>query len=90
MSQPMSMAHFSVLYKRIRDNHSPFSCSRPNARRVKYIDPHIDMRTNTVFSITFRGFGFEDKNLHCQNECRELSETLFQRCLRWLDGEDVQ
>ena len=50
---------------------------------VKYIDPVFDMRTNTIFSITFRGLG--EKQFHCVNECRDLTESMFQRIMTWLN-----
>jgi len=83
----MSFAEFAELLKHINEEHSPIRPVLFPQRIVKYIDPVLDMRTNTIFSITFRGFG-EEKNLNCVNENRELETSLFQRCMEYLDGEE--
>jgi hypothetical protein len=85
LSKPMNFKEFATLINLISEKYSPGTNFDPESRRtVKYIDPVFDMRSNTVFSITFRGFGWE-KNLYCQNECRNLPESLLHRCLAFLD-----
>lgn len=84
MSKPMSFQEFGNLWKYIHENNSPLTCN-PNRRSVKYMDPVIDMRTNSVFAITLRGFGSEDITFHTQNECRDLPQSLFERVKEYLD-----
>lgn len=89
MSRPMDMKEFAALVNFIKKHHSPFSTEPPasgSRKTIKYIDPHIDMRSFTCFSISFRGFGGE-KNFNCQNECMELPESLYERCMTWLAME---
>lgn len=84
MSQPMSFQEFGNLLKYIANNNSPLNCRR-NYPSVKYVDPHMDMRTNSVFAVTLRGFGSEDKVFHTQNECRDLPQSLDERIREYLD-----
>lgn len=86
MSRPMNMTEFAAVLNHAMKHNGPFVHGSKDAPVVKYIDPHIDLRTNDVFSITFRGFGGETL-LHCQNECRDLKESLFERCMTYLKGE---
>ena len=83
MSAPMSFQEFGNLLKFIRDNNSPLTAKYP-ARSIKYIDPVFDMRTNSVFAVSFRSFGSEDKAFHTQNECRDLPQSLDERIREWL------
>lgn len=86
MSRPMNRDEFIALMQHIRDDHSPLQLACSDGRRVvKYVDPHIDMRDGAVFSIGFRGYGW-DQVLHTQNECRDLPQSLFERCMAFLDG----
>lgn len=87
MSKPMSRDEFLDLMTHIRQEHSPAQIGK-FGRCVKYVDPHIDMRDGAVFAIGFRGFGW-DKVLHTQNECRDLPESLFERCMKFLDEENT-
>lgn len=80
----MSFQEFAKLITYIANNNSPFKSPYPKPS-VKYVDPHFDMRTNSVFSLTLRGFGSEDKVFHTQNECRDLPESLFERVMKYLD-----
>lgn len=82
MSRPITKAELIELLHHIRQEHSPVK--RLGGKTIKYVDPHIDMRDGAVFSVTFRGYGWEE-TLHTQNECRDLPETLFERCMAWLD-----
>lgn len=79
----MSFQQFADMVRYIAKNNSPFESPYPRPN-VKYIDPVFDMRTNTVFAVTFRGFG-SDKVFHTQNECRDLPESLYDRIITWLD-----
>lgn len=83
MSAAMTMTELGDLLRHIHAEHSPFA--RAGGRAVKYVDPHIDMRDFKCFAITFRGWG-SDATFHTQNECRDLPDSLFDRCMAWLDG----
>lgn len=83
MSRAMTMSELAELLKHIKQDHS-FCKSKDGQRYVKYIDPHIDTRTWDCFAITFRMSG-DDVTIHTQNECRDLPESLFERCMSWLD-----
>lgn len=86
MSRPMDFKEFAAVVNHISKNNSPF-VGRSDVPTVKYIDPHFDMRSNTVFSITFRLMGGGEQVFYCQNECRDLKESLFERCMAYLKGE---
>jgi hypothetical protein len=84
MSAPMSFQEFATLITYIANRNSPFRSPYPRPS-IKYVDPVFDMRTNSVFAITLRGFGSEDKVFHTQNECRDLPESLYERVMNYLD-----
>lgn len=81
----MTFEEFGQLLRHIADEHSPQH--RVKGLMVKYVDPHIDMRTSEVFSITFRLYGGHDIQLHVCNEAREIPESLYDRCMATLDKE---
>ena len=83
MSSPMSFKDLEVLLQHVYDNHSPYNNSQ-KGKVIKYIDPHVDMRDGKVFAISFRTFGAGEHCIHTQNECHELGESLFERCISWL------
>lgn len=83
MSRPMDFAEFQKLLDHIMKDHHPYH-PKKGCKGVKYVDPHIDIRDGKVFALTFRGFGWE-KTLYTQNECRDLPESLFDRCMTLLD-----
>ena len=91
MSRAMTMDEFELLVKHIQAEHPPYRSrysgkdKKMRQHRVKYIYPSIDMRDNKVFAVGFSGFTFADETFHTQNECRELSESLFDRIMNWLD-----
>lgn len=78
----MTMQELGDLLKHIKSDHA--FCRQKEGRFVKYIEPCIDTRTNTCFAIKFRNAG-DSVVFHTQNECRDLSESLFERCMKWLD-----
>lgn len=82
--QSMSMQSFINLVKDIRDHYGPFS-TVCKGRCVKYIDPVIDMRTLSVFAVSFRGFGFDQTFFNTTNENRDLPDSLETRIRAWLD-----
>lgn len=66
-------------------HHSPFY-ARSGSRIIKYVDPHVDMRTGECFSITFRTYG-EDRSFYTTNEFRDAEVIpLYNRCMQWLRG----
>jgi len=85
----MSFQEFVDIIKYVQKHNSPFVHRKPGHPTVKYMDPCLDMRTNTVFAITLRGFG-NTQLFHTQNECRDLSQTLKERVLAYLtNGEST-
>jgi hypothetical protein len=74
-----NLLHYTRMYN------SPLT-ARSGRRVVKYVDPHIDMRTGVCFSITFRTYGGEF-NFYTTNEERNNPENLFDRCMQWLNSE---
>lgn len=84
MSKAMTMQELSALLEHIRQDHS--FCRQKNGRHVKYVDPNIDTRTWECFAITFRGLG-DPVVLHTQNEYRDVNDSLYERCMDWLDEE---
>lgn len=80
----MSFQEFADVVKHIAQHNSPGKDSYP-LPTIKYIDPVFDMRSNTVFAVTFRAFGSEAMTFHTQNECRELQESLKDRILSYLN-----
>jgi len=84
MSKAMSFQEFGELLKFIKENNSPFKSPYPRPT-VKYLDPVFDMRSNTVFAITLRGFGNADAVFHTQNECRDLPQSLDERVREYLN-----
>ena len=81
MSAAMSMRELGELLKHIRQHYSP---GTPGAKTwVKYVHPNIDNRDGKCFSVLLRGYGWE-MLFHTQNECRDLSESLYQRVVSFL------
>lgn len=85
MSAGMTFAQFRELLTHISREHSPNKQVAKGLRRVIYVDPFIDMRTGTVFSVKFRGYGWT-KRLHIMNEFLDVEESLYDRCMSFLDG----
>lgn len=85
MSRAMTFQELNTLLIHIAAEHSPQHCVK--GLMVKYVDPRIDMRSNEVFSITFRLYGGHDVQLHVCNENRDNPTSLFDRCMAALDGE---
>lgn len=79
----MSFQEFADVVKHIAQHNAPGKDSYP-LPTIKYIDPVFDMRTNTVFAVTFRAFGSAEMTFHTQNECRDLQESLKERILTYL------
>lgn len=86
MSRPMNFHEFVEVLTHIQTRNAPLSRVNRNLPVVKYVDPVFDMRTNTVFSITFRGWG-SDITFHCANEYRDHPKSLKDRVLEYLTTE---
>jgi len=87
MQKNMTLIDLANLLNYIRMYHSPFAAGSKR-RVVKYVDPHIDMRTGECFSITFRTYGAEF-NFYTTNEERSNPKSLFQRCMDWLNSDII-
>ena len=88
MSANMTLIDLANLLNFVHMYHSPFA-TRSGRRAVKYVDPHIDMRTGECFSITFRTYGGEF-NFNTTNENRNNPKSLFKRCMEWLDSDIIK
>jgi hypothetical protein len=84
----MTLIDLANLLNYIHMHHSPFSAGS-GRRIVKYVDPHIDMRTGVCFAITFRTYGGEF-NFYTTNEERDNPENLFTRCMLWLNSDTIK
>jgi hypothetical protein len=52
MSEAMTFSEFSELMKHIIEFHT-FNSKEPHGRRIKYVRPSFDLRTNDVFLVSF-------------------------------------
>lgn len=88
MSKPMTLAELDTLLKLICTQNSAFSNRRladgSYLPMVKYVSPNIDIRTRTCHSIVFHQGSHHEVIFHCQNECRDLPETLLERVTKYL------
>ena len=86
MSKNMSIDELRILMNYIYHHHSPFY-AKQGACIIKYVDPHVDMRTGECFSITFRMYHGE-RSFYTTNEFRD-AEPLYTRIMHWLvTGEE--
>ena len=86
-NKDMSLIDLANLLNYIHMYHSPFAAGS-GRRVVKYVDPHIDMRTGKCFSITFRTYG-EEWHFYTTNEERDNPKSLFERCMLWLNSDII-
>ena len=86
MSRQMNFEELQTLLQHIYISHSPTGNFMRGHRVVKYVEPVIDMRDGKCFAIKFQMFGDGDTTLYTQNEQRNNPESLFDRCMSWLDG----
>ena len=89
MSQPMTLDEFNKLIAIIQDKHC-FTSKNFKSENVaiKYVKPIFDMRTNEFYCITFEMYG-HNKTLHCVNDCRDLEQSLFDRCIEFLNTPNI-
>lgn len=83
MSDPMTINEFMKLVNHVQEDHTIGAEGR-KGKTIKYIRPCFDMRGNDVFSVVFQGYGWAEC-LHCTNECKDLPDSLFDRCMEFLD-----
>jgi len=89
MNKDMTLIDLSNLLNYIFMYNSPFGEGTRSSRRiVKYVDPHIDMRSGVCFAITFRTYSGEFK-FYTTNEERDNPKSLFERCMDWLNSDII-
>ena len=88
MSRGMTFKECFNLLVYIANNNAPerMPYPRPN---IKYVDPHMDMRTNTVFAVTLRGYG-DTKDFYITNEFIDHPMSLEERIREYLDTEQKE
>lgn len=86
-SKAMTVVQLGSLLTKVYMEHNVIRAVRPGFRRIKYVNPVFDNRTGDVFSVTFRWFGGE-LCLHVCNEQRDLPDSLYDRCVYWLEHAD--
>lgn len=82
----LTLKEFAEVINFIKNERSPLT-GKLGFVKVKYVDPVFDMRTDTVFYIKFRTFGSGDKEFSSACEPYELSESMFNRIMAWLNTE---
>jgi len=89
MSQPMTLDEFNKLIAIIQDKYcfSGKNC-KPENVAIKYVTPIFDTRTNTFYCITFEMYGHKH-TLHCVNDYRDLEQSLFDRCIDFLNTPNI-
>ncbi len=80
--EAMTFKEFAELVNYIKEKRS-FARGEQGYPCVKYIDPVFDMRTSTVFAITFRGIG--EKHFGTTNEWRDVPGRMFDHVMQWLN-----
>ena len=88
MSKAMTFKELGQLLKHIHDR-SNTDVRTSKLPPIKYVHPNIDMRTNSVFSISFRGYGTDEVVFITQNEYRNLDKSLYERCMSYLTTGDI-
>lgn len=88
MSKAMNLQEFADLVNLIMKDHSPIKTVVSPKRRIKYIYPSIDFRTNDVFAVKLAEFPGLTVVFHTQNDCRDLPDSLYERIVKWLNRED--
>ena len=74
----MKMVDFRKLLTYISANHS-FS---KGGKKIKYVEPVIDMRTGDIFCVKFRGFNDKTFSITNENSDRDLEKWIYD----WLNG----
>lgn len=74
----ITLDEFRELLRHINEGHS---FKKGKGKKIKYIEPIIDMRTGKIFAIKFRGW--HDKEFAIVNENR--NKNLLELVKEWLD-----
>jgi hypothetical protein len=89
MSRPLTLDEFNQLIAIIQDKHCFGGKNwKPENVAIKYVTPIFDMRTNEFYCITFEMYGHKH-TLHCVNDCRDLEQSLFDRCIDFLNTPNI-
>lgn len=89
MSKSMQIEELQSLLQYIYENNSPFARKTKRGQPVvKYVDPHIDMRTGHCFSVVLRRFGGENVSFYTGNEFIECNVSLYDRIMHYLETGD--
>ena len=89
VSRPLTLDEFNQLIAIIQDKYCFGGNNwKPENVAIKYVTPIFDMRTNEFYSITFEMYGHKH-TLHCVNDCRDLEQSLFDRCIDFLNTPNI-
>lgn len=89
VSRPLTLDEFNQLITIIQDKYCFGGKNwKPENVAIKYVTPIFDMRTNEFYSITFEMYGHKH-TLHCVNDCRDLEQSLFDRCIDFLNTPNI-
>ena len=75
----MKMKEFRELLTYISIRHG----FRVGGKRIKYVEPVIDMRTGEIFCVKFRGFHDKEFSVTNENSERDLEKWIYE----WLDDK---
>jgi len=83
LSKLMTYAEVESLLKHIQAEHQVGA----QGKWIKYVEPTFDMRFGLCYKVSFIGWSpSHDVVIHTQNECATLKDSLYKRCMDWLDG----
>jgi len=86
MDNKMRISEFQELVDFIRAQ--CFLCNEKGYRAIKYVVPHIDMRIGgDIYAVKFIEWLGEKHLVHTQNDCKDLEESLFDRCMKYLKNK---
>lgn len=78
----MTYEEVAALIMHIRTERQP--CAQ--GKWIKYVSPRFDMRTGLCYMVSLTEWDGEETVIHTQNECAALKDSLYKRCMDWLDG----
>lgn len=85
MVEAISLNQFNRLLWHIHSEHRAFDQADKKVKRVKYVYPAIDMRTNEVFTVEIHTVFTEKKIFSVVNRTEETG-SLFDEIMQWLDS----
>lgn len=74
------MIDFRKLLTYISNNHSFLK----GGKKIKYVEPVIDMRTGDIFCVEFRGFNDKTFSITNENSDKDLEKWIYD----WLDDKN--